>query len=233
MYSEAAVEGVVGDWRTVWTSDNQRPEWKSFWQGASKRYGAEGCALSSNSAADWLFAVLTSIGQVVGGFAVHVRPAAYSDTPNLWGRRSGDVRSRVVAAVGGPDVLVAEASSAWAESGTSGGDVSVSDVIAAQPVVVLGLTGAPAMLASSADHTSGRWMRSGARPVEGVRSIPYPTSRYATIPLVWRRDGLLRRTDPRLAEIALQQVRSQGWSLTTNVLETIGGVRVPESGSDV
>ena len=103
-----------------------------------------------------------------------------------------------------------EATLAWASS-TEQRDVRASELLAANSIVALAFTGARRMVCTSADHSTGLWTRSGARPIEPAVSQPYPTPDYSTIRLAWEADGLPRRMDHRLLQLAIEQAAPHAW----------------------
>lgn len=228
------VEGVVRGYRTLWTSHLSDCERADFSAGVTRCYGAHGASnalpVDATDGPQRLhFLVRDQGGVACAGFGVRVCRAADVSIVEAWGLEAQRVRARLVDAVS--DVgLVAEACCAWADRSSvqggvrgAGAGVTPADIIAAQPPLVFGLLpGIRAMVCISADHSVGRWLRSGARPVDGVDSAPWPDARYATVPLCWRRDGLARRMDGRLAAIALSQMESQGYSMSVSVWRMFG-----------
>lgn len=229
------VEGVIGGYRTLWTSHLSDSERADFISGVRRCYGAHDASSAlpadARDGAERLhFLVRDHDGGACAGFSVRLCRATDVSIVEPWGLEAQRVRARLIDAVGDAGV-VAEACCAWADRASgqrdvaqSGGDVTPSDILAAQPPLVFGLLfpRTRAMVCISADHSVGRWLRSGARPVDGVDSAPWPDARYATVPLCWRREGLARRMDGRLAAIALSQMESQGFSMSVSVWRMFG-----------
>ena len=159
-------------------------------EGAERAYEVRGCdAALSRWRPDLVLAVRRE-AELVGGFAVQ--------------RLSGGVL---------------EAGMAWSDSAGDVVGVRVSDILAANSIVALTLFEASEMSAWSSDHSSGLWVRSGARPVEPIHSRPWPSSAYSTIRMRWVTADLGTAMDVHLLELAYEQVLSQpGFSASAVLL---------------
>ncbi|MFF0706582.1 hypothetical protein [Gordonia sputi] len=98
-------------------------------------------------------------------------------------------------------------------------DVTVADIIAANSLIALGHCGAAVMVCDSADHSTGRWVRAGARPLTPYSSRAYPAPGYSTVPLVFELDELGLRMDRQLLMLAVEQISTQtGWETAAAML---------------
>lgn len=221
----AMVSGEVGRFTVRWCEATDRERLELFKTRAVEAYSTAGC----ESALPWIaseddpgFAAFCLIydqdESACAGFAIRiVRPSELSVTSE-WGDQKHHVANTVAALVG--DDPVVEAMAAWStDIESSGAEMTAADVLAAQSFIVLSMTQRQFMVASSADHVIGRWLRSGARPVDGIFPSRWPTAEYATSLLIWEWDRILERLDPYLRNIATDVLRSSGRPLTAGVLE--------------
>ena len=149
-------------------------------QGAKRTYERRGCGAALPLwRPDFVLAVRHD-ARLVGGFAVQKLSGGQLEAGMAWSDCSGDV-------VG----------------------LRVSDILAANSIVALTLFEASEMSAWSSDHSSGLWMRSGARPVEPIHSRPWPNCAYSTIRMRWTAEDLGTAMDVHLLEVAYEQVLSQ------------------------
>lgn len=176
----------------VSTPDRSPHLWDRYLQGALDVYRHYGIqrALAYDTIADGrctavFFAATDAWGEVVGGVRVQGPYSWVAEVESLapWAGRPGAAELSTMFARRIPDGVV-EARSAWvAREVPARNELSaaISRCIAHAPR----LLGARYGFATVASFTAGRHRGSGGIAAEAIPSVPYPDSRYRTVPIWW------------------------------------------------
>jgi hypothetical protein len=223
------IDPISGLWFVADAPASNPEAWKGYLDGAEAAYRTYGVervldrgGLEDGGSTSLFWRAVTIDGEVVAGIRCH-GPIVESSEVYAFGELAGHPRLDELRWVvwARRQLGVVEMKGAWV-SVSLGQTEGLSSALARCCIHSMDWFAARYALCTSSTHSLKAWASTGCRAMDGYDPVPYPDTRYATVPMWWDRHrsvGLATGKQARLlATEAEQLVRS---SLTVRADDTV------------